>query len=156
MNNRLSVVYATNHSSQNIYWPCTPGSTQEKIHSNAPNVVKLTKHSIVHTGVKPFQCDICDKTCSRKSNLNVHMRIHLLDKPYKCTVCGRGFAQNGELSRHLRTHTGEKPYKCVVCSKKFAHQSGLKYHMKVLCGQYLPLKWWHLTLEYSWCGERVP
>jgi uncharacterized Zn-finger protein len=30
----------------------------------------------VHTGIKPFQCDICKKSFSEKSNLKTHLKIH--------------------------------------------------------------------------------
>ena len=42
----------------------------------------------VHKGEKPFKCDICDYSCSRKGNLNRHVSMHEGNKPFKCDICG--------------------------------------------------------------------
>ncbi|XP_053142198.1 zinc finger protein 410-like [Hemicordylus capensis] len=36
----------------------------------------LRKHLVVHSGVKPHQCQICGKTFSQSGSRNVHMKKH--------------------------------------------------------------------------------
>jgi hypothetical protein len=36
----------------------------------------LNVHMRVHTGVKPYKCDICNKYFSEKSNLKTHVKKH--------------------------------------------------------------------------------
>lgn len=46
----------------------------------------LTRHSLIHSGIKPFICDFnyCQKKFSLKSNLNKHMKRRLGLKQFIC------------------------------------------------------------------------
>ena len=65
-----------------------------------------------------------------KYERTVHERIHLGIKPFECEYCQKRFTQLGSLTRHIRTHTGEKPYKCELCGKGFSQLNNSKTHMK--------------------------
>ena len=69
----------------------------------------LDKHKLVHTGEKPFECEICKKCFSRLGNLITHKRTHTGEKPYKCDVCDKCFTSSRNRESHLRSnHNGEK------------------------------------------------
>ncbi|XP_043919244.1 early growth response protein 1-B-like [Protopterus annectens] len=82
---------------------------------------------------KPFSCPMenCTRSFSRSDELNRHLRIHTGHKPFKCQICLRSFSRSDHLTTHVRTHTGEKPFSCDTCGKRFARSDERKRHGKV-------------------------
>ncbi|GCB77012.1 hypothetical protein scyTo_0018412 [Scyliorhinus torazame] len=101
---------------------------------------------MIHTGDKPFKCEVCDKSFLASSTLNrhqlvhtgtlrKHQRIHTGEKPFTCEVCDKSFSQLDNLHKHKRIHTGEKPFPCEVCDKSFSQLSILQRHRRTHTGE---------------------
>ena len=68
---------------------------------------KYESHTRVHTGEKPFQCDVCLQRYSTNSNLTVHKKKHVGDTPlqkkeHKCPFCSKLHASRKTLTKHVR------------------------------------------------------
>eukprot|EP00483_Globobulimina_turgida_P007481 UN07495 len=62
----------------------------------------LVDHTRTHTGLRPFQCDICKKGFAIKQNMKVHRRIHTGERPYRCKVCDKGYVSKSSLNGHFK------------------------------------------------------
>ncbi|CAH1181881.1 unnamed protein product [Phyllotreta striolata] len=98
------------------------------------SVAYLKTHiNVIHAGIKPYTCDICDKSFTVSAGLDYHMKIHKGLKPFQCSHsdCSKTFRTNYAKKVHERMHGTERAFKCDVCNKGFVRSSHLKRHVKL-------------------------
>ncbi|KAK4289252.1 hypothetical protein Pmani_037767 [Petrolisthes manimaculis] len=55
--------------------------------------------------LKPkHRCPFCAKEFSKNFDLQQHIRSHTGEKPFQCIVCGRAFTQKSNVKKHMATH----------------------------------------------------
>jgi len=65
---------------------------------------KLTRHKLVHTGVKAWKCSYCHLAFSLKHNLKMHEKTHTRTDMLKCSLCNYQTIQKSNLRLHEATH----------------------------------------------------
>jgi len=85
---------------------------------------------------KPWVCDTCGATFTRKFDRDRHISIlHLKQRNYICTACTRSFQQQAHLNTHVMiVHMNIRRYQCEICKLRFGIRSNLKSHRKSVHG----------------------
>lgn len=103
---------------------------------------RYLNHRRTHLNVKLFQCDQCEFSCNRRSDLNKHKMVHptvnrkcdrcnfssvtlkefikhrethLQAELFRCAECEFSSTNRRSFETHQMTHSGEKPFKCEQC-----------------------------------------
>ncbi|XP_075529821.1 uncharacterized protein LOC142563161 isoform X1 [Dermacentor variabilis] len=97
----------------------------------------VTNHERIHTGEKPFACQICRRGFSRRAHLDRHLLVHTEERRYECPDCGQRFTQASNMARHRKLHSGESArcHVCPECAKRFAQKAALATHLLTHTGE---------------------
>lgn len=62
---------------------------------------------------------LINQFCVAKEELKAHACTHTQPKPYQCDICSKGFSTKSNMQRHRNIHTKEKVFQCPhhVCAK---------------------------------------
>lgn len=78
---------------------------------------------------KRYECAQCGKRFTFRSNLTRHSMIHTGVKNHECSQCGKRFNQKGNLNQHMLSHRGERNYVCPGCGESFHLKCALNKHV---------------------------
>ncbi|CAG5001551.1 unnamed protein product [Parnassius apollo] len=137
----------TNYASKETHYMCEVCGRMFK------SPALLNDHSLVHSGLKQFECPQCHKVFPRRYSLVNHRRLHRRPKStHQCGVCNKTFSNAFNLKRHRMIHTGLKPFKCEVCEKCFKDLPEKRLHFTYV---HLKKPWPKRTRKKSTKSQQV-
>ena len=96
---------------------------------------ELKIHIEMCHSLETFKCDRCEKSFSRKDNLERHSRVNhkVSEKNYifKCPICASTFRKKSSFQRHRGDHTRYPlQFSCEDCPDKFFPDEALRMHIE--------------------------
>ncbi|ELT94022.1 hypothetical protein CAPTEDRAFT_73311, partial [Capitella teleta] len=87
----------------------------------------LHRHERLHSGIKPFPCNLCEKSFARNADLKLHLQKH---ETCSCTQCSKSFIDMHSLNYHLLKvhHAQDNMHACTICEKAFRSEQQYNKH----------------------------
>jgi hypothetical protein len=92
--------------------------------------IALQRHSMVHSGERPYTCSFCRASFRCSSHLKRHERLHTGERPYACSLCSKRYADSTSLLRHAEAAHARLPYPCGHCDRAFSLERELRTHLE--------------------------
>ena len=98
---------------------------------------KLTDHRRMHSGKRPFACDLCDSTFATKAHRDRHIRqVHLKSETVTCSWsgCDKTFASMRSMQLHVAAIHQQTLFHCPVTGCKFASgwKDAINIHVRAI------------------------
>merc|ERR1712148_127822 len=119
---------------------------------------KIQRHLLIHMGVKPYQCKVCNQEFRQKTNMTKHaeskhgnaaladecdhlfshntnlkqhiISVHKQERSLLCSECDYATSQNGRLKKHIiSVHKLEKSLLCSEYNYATSQKGHLKQHI---------------------------
>ena len=95
----------------------------------------LRTHMQMHRNEKSYKCKFCEKSFNTVAGRSTHTKnVHQADNvKFNCEVCNKSFSRRNRLRDHLRQHlkgTEEISFACVICGVKCKTLAELVQHEK--------------------------
>ena len=78
----------------------------------------------MHTGEKPFKCEMCDQGFGQRCGWRTHCLLHAGERNTK------EFTPDTEIQQHAVQHMKESVHECWICLQLFSNENDMTEHLQ--------------------------